>query len=123
MGEGGQQQHWKTWLQIVGVIISFFAIMVVLRWILNCFIDLAVLGNTESLMRQLSQLRRLICPWWHPRTQPQNEEAVGEEEAASSQTRERCMNDAMDRLLAGLTPSEKQELICSLLKIQVRTVR
>lgn len=107
-------------LQVIGIILLFVAVMGAVRFLLNCLIDLAVLRDTEPLMRQLSQVRRWVCPWWHPRTQPQQQQ--GQEMTTSTSSPDNNGTLDMDRLLAGLTPSQKQELLASLLKVKVRVI-
>lgn len=130
--DSDEDGEWKNaqlqkWFQVLGVLLSFLLAMAILRVAVNCLIDVTVLrgDSSSSLLRQVSQLRRWFCPWWHPRTQPQEQELPPQppsQEAAdgrNSQRRYSQRDAALDRVLMGLTPSEKRELLTSLLQSQI----
>ena len=108
------QFDFRKGLAVIGVCIAFLATLVVLRFGCNIFIDLAVLQDSGSLIRALSEIRRKLIPWWHPRTQPQQSSSQIITSPASA---DELIN--MDRVLAGLTPHQKKELIGSILTTKV----
>jgi hypothetical protein len=120
-GSGGaDQQHdddIALGLTVVGITIAFLFGMVICRCGCNIFIDVIILRDTDSLLRSLSEFRRRVIPCWHPRTQPQEVIASGEE----SSTRE-IEIISMDRVLSGLTPLQKQELLSSILTSRIVTM-
>jgi hypothetical protein len=113
-----ENQEFQRWLQVLGVILAFLVVMAILRFGINCLIDVAVLRDSESLMRQVSQFRRCFCPWWRPRTQPQQQQQQAEEIGRSPE-RSSARDEALDRVLAGLTPSEKREILANMLDSQI----
>jgi hypothetical protein len=105
----------KKGFAVVGIVVAFMLAMVVLRFGCVLFIDVAILGESaDSLIRPLSEIRRCIFPWWHPRTQPQDLSSP-QENSRNNETE--LVN--MDRLLMGLTPQQKQELLSSILASKV----
>jgi hypothetical protein len=104
--------------------------LVVLRIGCNVCIDIVILRDSDSLLKTLSELRRAIFPNWHPRTQPQDILSMQQQGGAtngSSRDVEGGGNNGvelmnMDRVLAGLTPKQKQDLLVSVLPSKVSFV-
>lgn len=112
----------QTAAQIVGIVFAFCAVMVVLRFLINTGIDLAILRDSSSLIRCLSQIRRFICPWWHPRTQPQDLYGANGAEAENTTLEdvEAASRDMhMLHVLSGLTRKGRYDLLSSLLGSKV----
>jgi hypothetical protein len=109
----------KKGFGIVGIVFLFLMTLVILRLGCNFFIDVVILRDNESLIRAASQLRRVSYPWWHPRTQPQGAPAVPTPSSPTSTTE----LVSMDRLLMGLTPQQKQELLASILMSKVSAIQ
>ncbi len=57
----------------VGVL-GLLMILVVLRFLFTFCIDVAILGDADSLRRFLGGVWRCLCPWWRPRTNPEHED-------------------------------------------------
>lgn len=103
---------------------AFLAVLVLLRVGCNVCIDIVILRDSDSLMKTFSDLRRAIFPNWHPRTQPQD---IPSQQRTTNGSRDiggggssngvELMN--MDRVLAGLTPKQKQDLLVSVLSTKV----
>jgi hypothetical protein len=112
----------KIAAEIVGIILAFLLAMAVLRFFINTTIDYAVLRDSSSLVRQLSQLRRCLCPWWHPRTEPQEhigETVEGVSAAIGNDANQGRMEIHMIQMLAGLTTQERYELLATLFQSKV----
>ena len=103
-------------LKIVGIVMVFLFILMLLRVCCIVFIDVAILRDFGSLMRIFSEFRRTFCPWWHPRTQPEENDDI--QEAAASGDPEVTVI-SIDDLLVGLTQQQKQELLASILSSKV----
>jgi hypothetical protein len=99
--------------KVVGIVLGFLFFLIVLRICCIGFIDFAILGDTESLTRFFSELRRRLCPSWHPRTQPQ-----GVAMPTIPGTPETDII-TIDVLLTGLNKQEKQDLLASILTSEV----
>jgi hypothetical protein len=57
---------------IIGAgIIGLLIFLVVLRFGFNILLDVCVLGESDRARRDIAELWRKICPWWHRRTQPE----------------------------------------------------
>jgi hypothetical protein len=99
----------KKGFAVIGIVLAFLLALVVLRFGCIVFIDIVILQDSDSLVRTLSEIRRYLLPWSHPRTQPHD----------MSSPHSAMTNEAelvtMDKLLTGLTPQQKQELLSSLL--------
>ena len=104
----------KKAFSIVGIVVLFFMFLVILRYGCIIFIDVVILRDSASLMRTLSDLRRKFVPWYHPRTQPQGA-TQGSADVESGQEL-----ISMDRILSGLTPQQKKDLLASILTTKVR---
>lgn len=100
------------WLRVIGMLVLFVVFLVLLRFILNCIIDVFVLRD----FRQISQFRRKICPWWHPQTRPQPESQQNEINSHSQ-----LQLITMERLLAGMSFHEKHELLTGMLQSEIAT--
>jgi hypothetical protein len=98
---------------IVGIVMLFLIVLVILRYGCNIFIDVVILRDSVSLMRTLSEIRRKFVPWYHPRTQPQ-----AMPRSADVESGQELIN--MDRILTGLTPQQKKDLLASILTTKVR---
>lgn len=120
-------------LMMVGVVILFLFSLVAVRLMCNVFIDIAILGDAPSLMKILSEIRRMICPCWHPRTEPQQDNNNNNRRRDSGRIDRTATAGAsrsvlpveteivnMHSLLAGLSPEEKQELLASILNSKVQ---
>jgi hypothetical protein len=124
--EGGNDNNLARGLMLVGIVLLFLFGLVALRLVCNMFIDVAILRDDRSLMRSLSELRRMVCPCWHPRTEPQQQDggrnrtttATRAVPAAGAAAATEMVN--MESLLAGLTPAQKQDLLASILNNKVR---
>lgn len=57
----------------VGVL-GFLMILVVLRFFCNCCIDVTFLGETGSAKKACGEVWRCLCPWWRPRTNPEQDD-------------------------------------------------
>jgi hypothetical protein len=100
--------------KIVGIVLGFLFFLVVVRICCIGFIDLAILGDSGSLMKFFSELRRWFLPCWHPRTQPQQVPTAPIPGTAEPGV------ITIDQLLMGLNKQEKQELVASILTSKVR---
>lgn len=58
-------------IAIAGCVMAGLIALVILRLFVNLCIDVVILGDFHSARRSLSVITRLICPWWHRRTQPE----------------------------------------------------
>eukprot|EP00934_Nitzschia_sp_Nitz4_P000416 Nitzschia sp. Nitz4//scaffold1_size375055//204096//204949//NITZ4_000280-RA/size375055-augustus-gene-0.678-mRNA-1//1//CDS//3329541057//416//frame0 len=104
-------------LQLIAIIFAFIGFLVVLRVIVNLLIDIAMAGDLYPFWQLLSKLRRFLCPWLSPRTQPQGAGTVTPSPASNL-----GMNTvSMDRLLAGMTYSQKEACLAAILPSQVAT--
>jgi hypothetical protein len=120
----------KTAFMLWGIVMAFLVVLVVLRIGCNVCIDIVILRDSDSLLKTLSELRRAIFPNWHPRTQPQDIRSAqpqGGLTNRSSRDVEGGGNNGvelmnMDRVLSGLTPKQKQDLLVSVLPSKVRCV-
>jgi hypothetical protein len=122
----------KKGMGIIGMVLAFLIFLVILRFGCNIFIDVAVLRDSDSLGRTVSEIRRCLFPWWHPRTQPQDLSSLSpttrNQERNSRNNNNNYTIDGrreselvnMDQLLMGLTPPQKQELVASILTSKVR---
>lgn len=126
-GDGRQGDDAKVGMIIVGIVLLFLFCMVVLRYGCNLLIDIFVLRDGDSLVRTISELRRLLCPCWHPRTEPT---AVGVGAGGAGDAGGSGNNDggtdesvSMETLLTGLTQKQKQELLASVVPSKVRTMK
>jgi hypothetical protein len=117
----------KQGMAIVGMVLAFLVFLVILRFGCNICIDLAVLRDSDSLLRTLSEIRRCLFPWWHPRTQPQDLSSLSPTRNQGSNSHNTIDGREfelvnMDQLLMGLTPPQKQELVASMLTSKVSKV-
>ena len=105
--------------EVIGIILGFLFFMWVLRCFVNTTIDVTVLRDTTSLIRNLSQIRRLFCPWFHPRTEP--EEQLAEPTVrVDTEYRSRGADRRMAQMMEGLTARERYMLLAPLLASKVR---
>jgi hypothetical protein len=108
---------------VVGFVMLFFIFLLILRYGCNMFIDVVIMRDSASFMRTLSEIRRRFVPWYHPRTQPQQEQeqqATTIQQTSSSadgESGQELIN--MDRILSGLTPQQKKDLLASILTTKV----
>ena len=105
-------------LALVGIILVFLFLLVVLKLMCNMFIDILILRDGDSLMRTLSEIRRLLCPCWHPRTEPSSTTGNTEMQATTSATTGNNNHSDridMENLLVGMTPDQKKELLAATL--------
>jgi hypothetical protein len=118
-GDGNDNDDILRGLVLVATILLFLFCLVALRLFCNVFIDVIILGDGRSLMRSLSELRRSIFPSWHPRTQPDDstQHGGGRNQEGNNATTELI---DMESLLSGLTPSQKQQLLESIVNSKVR---
>jgi hypothetical protein len=110
----------KVGLALVGIVLLFLFALVVLKLCCNLMIDVIILRDGECLLRTISQIKRFVCPWWHPRTEPTRRQSA--EEGSSRDRQQRiAVNSAdslpidMENLLVGMTPKQKQHLLASIL--------
>jgi hypothetical protein len=121
-----QRDNMKVGLALVGIVIAFLFSLVVIKTFCNIMIDIVVVRDGYSLMRTLSELRRLLFPNWHPRTEPSSpQEQDGRN--VTNQSRigmgtpiERGFID-MDNLLMGMTAHQKKDLIAAILTSKAAT--
>lgn len=106
----------KKAFSIVGIVVSFLMFLVILRYGCNIFIDVFILRDPASLMRAFSDIRRKFVPWYHPRTEPQG----AMQESADVESGQELIN--MDRILSGLTPQQKKDLLASILTTKIVTL-
>ena len=113
-------------LIIVGCVAALLFALIIVRLGCNVFIDLIVLRDSGSVTRALSEARRTVLPWWHPRTQPQGSMTNGFSVQDSrlelgnrNVVEEELGGLDMDRVLAGLTAKAKQDLLASVLPAEV----
>jgi Na+-transporting methylmalonyl-CoA/oxaloacetate decarboxylase gamma subunit len=99
---------------VVGIVILFLIFLVILRYGCNICIDIVILQDSASFMRTVSDIRRRFVPWYHPRTQPQQAMPT----SADVESGQELIN--MDRILTGLTPQQKKDLLASILTTKVR---
>jgi hypothetical protein len=97
----------KKAFSIVGIVVLFLIILVILRYCCNIFIDVVILQDSASVLRR-------FVPWYHPRTQPQG----ATQGSADVESGQELIN--MDRILTGLTPQQKMDLLASILTTKVR---
>ena len=104
----------------MGIILVFLFFLVALKLLCNMFIDVVILRDGDSLLRTMSEVRRLLCPCWHPRTEPSNTTSATEMQATTTRTRNNESID-MENLLVGMTPEQKKELLAATLTSKVAT--
>ena len=93
---------------IAGCVMAALIALVILKFFVNIFIDVLCLGDLDSARRSIGGLVRRICPWWHPRTQP--------EAPATDQ------NDNMREVqatLRGRSLEERKDIVISILQDKV----
>lgn len=111
--------------KIVGGVLLFLIILVVIRFVVNMFIDLAILRDADSMIRALSQIRRFFCPCWHPRTQnlvpsPTDSSVDRANNSAQERVEETIPGQmTIGRLLGNLTSEQRQLLISKVIPTQV----
>jgi hypothetical protein len=96
-------------LVLAGLVMSALIALVVLKFLLNGLVDLLILGDYGSIRRSLGSVIRIVCPWWHPRTQP--EESVEQNNPSSE------MGGAAFRRRPEV---ERKAILASILPIKVR---
>jgi len=106
--------------EVIGIILVFVFVMATLRCVVNTTIDIAVLRNTSSLIRDLSQIRRLFCPWFHPRTEPEDQRTATTVRVHDADRRGHATETVMAQMMEGLTGQERYSLLASLLATKVR---
>jgi hypothetical protein len=63
---------------IIGAgIIGLLVFLVILRFCFDILLDVCVLGEPGRARRSIAELWRKICPWWHRRTQPEQDPESG----------------------------------------------
>ena len=110
--------------KIVGGVLLFLIILVVIRFVVNMFIDLAILRDADSVIRALSQIRRFFCPCWHPRTQNLNQSPADSTDAVNNSAQHSVTENVpgqmtIGRLLGNLTSEQRQLLISKVIPTQV----
>lgn len=111
--------------KIVGVVLLFLVLMVVLRFVVNMFIDLAILRDADSMIRALSQVRRFFCPCWHPRTQNLNPSPSDSLDAGNARRTEVEISPnqiTIGRLLGNLTSEQRQLLVSKVIPTHVSVI-
>ena len=106
--------------EVVGIIMGFVFFMAVLRCLINTTIDVAVLRDTSSLIQVLSQIRRLLCPSFHPRTVPEEQRVPATIFVQNADRRAHTTETIMAQMMDGLTGQEQYLLLASLLATKVR---
>lgn len=87
---------------IAGCVMAALIALVILKFALNICVDVVCLGDLESARRSLGGLRRRVCPWWHPRTQPdasltgRNENSIEVRSTLQSTLRGRSLEERKD---------------------------
>ena len=71
-------------------------------------------------MRTLSETRRILCPCWHPRTEP-SASATEMRTTNHNNAAQRSDRIDMENLLIGMTPDQKKELLAATLTSKVAT--
>jgi hypothetical protein len=107
-------------LTLVGIVMLFLFALVALKLCCNVMVDVIILRDRESLMQSISQMKRFICPWWHPRTEPAAPQSAEEGNISDGLQRTsmnslNSLNIDMENLLVGMTPHQKQQLLASIL--------
>jgi Ring finger domain len=119
--EDSERDNVKLGLSLVGIVLLFLFTMVALKLCCNIIIDVVILRDGDSLMRTVSQLRRTVCPWWHPRTEPTTPQS-GENNSVPSQQRSAVnVRVDMENLLVGMTPAQKKQLLAAILPCKAVT--
>jgi Ring finger domain len=101
------------------IAVSFMGVIIALllvRLVFNLFIDLCILCDSELALRNCAEFLRKVCPWWHRRTQPEEEadsphrdEERNDEEHAVEEDMLldfNIYNETLDRYLQELLPGE-----------------
>lgn len=118
--ENGERDDVKLGLTLVGIVLLFLFTMVALKLCCNVMVDAVILRDGDSLRRTFSQWRRVMCPWCHPRTEPQS----GEDSTSGLDLAERSADAFrvdMENLLIGLTPDQKKQLLATILSSKTVT--
>ena len=116
-------------LTLIGIVVLVLFTLILLRFGCTICIDLVILRDSDSFMRSISEVRRIILPWIHPRTQPSSPRTPttispsdNYDEENGRATTELTTID-MDYVLAGLTIQQKQSLVEEVLTTTVRFTR
>ena len=112
-------------LTIIGIVVAVLFTLILLRFGCNICIDLIILRDFDAFMRSISKARRIVLPWFHPRTQPQHGRGDDHDEEygnVDGGVTELATID-MDQVLAGLSPQQKQSLVEQVLTTKVRVKR
>ena len=120
-------------LRILGFAVVLVVGLVVVIFLFNTiFIDLIILRNPDPLKKKLREIRRIFMPWWHPRTEPDNDDGTTDEENGTQNENEENLDDSNNRdlelvtingLLEGLKRRQKEEIIESMLNVKVCVIR
>ena len=113
-------------LTLIGIVVLVLFTLMLLRFGCTICIDLIILRDSDSLIRSISEVRRIFLPWIHPRTQPSSPRtptttSPGDDydEENGGATTELTTID-MDFVLSGLTNQQKQSLVEEVLTTIVR---
>ncbi|KAG7338328.1 ring finger domain containing protein [Nitzschia inconspicua] len=118
--DGGERDNAKLGLVLVAIVLLFLFTMVALKLCCNMMIDVMVLRDADSFMRTVSQLRRTLCPWWHPRTEAStlqhgnNASSLDLPPRSTGHSSDTLRID-IENLLVGMTPDQKKQLLASIL--------
>lgn len=108
----------KKGFALVGIVLLFLCCLVVCRFGCNLCIDVVILRDNGSLIRALSEIRRWFFPRWHPRVVIVDLPTTTTPASSPGPEAELELVN-MDRLLSGLTPKQKQELLASILTSKI----
>lgn len=112
--------NFKTALVVVGAVLGFIVFLLVLRFGCNVAIDLCILCDLREARRTLSDLRDSFCFWRRrgvvaPETTTSGELVLVEQQQQQG-GEEQSEQAAVERLLQGLSDTERSIVISTLLK-------